>query len=265
MKKIGLIALAIVLALGTLGVGVAQWTETLQIDGDATMGEVDAFFRQCVSNDDAAVEPWFCINGWWMADVDVGDNGDDPTAEQKMGIATTRSQDVASTGCTGAWNVGKTAPPLPDPDLYKELTVTMSNVYPSYWATIFYNIMNAGTIPCKVSSIKLVQVSGGGWVYDLSGSPIDLVPCTYYCVSVDELLGMGCDISDVADPANCPPCTDFTIHISNDEGTLFGTLDPPYTAVDTAAGDLSIHIGDCAEEDTVYDFVIEFTVVAFNK
>jgi len=41
MKKIGLLALALVLALGTLGVGYAAWTDTIVIDGSVNTGDVD--------------------------------------------------------------------------------------------------------------------------------------------------------------------------------------------------------------------------------
>ena len=42
MKKIGLLALALVLALGTLGVGYAMWFEDLIIDGTVYTGDLDA-------------------------------------------------------------------------------------------------------------------------------------------------------------------------------------------------------------------------------
>jgi len=41
MKKIGLLALAIVLALGALGVGYAAWTDTIFINGTVNTGNVD--------------------------------------------------------------------------------------------------------------------------------------------------------------------------------------------------------------------------------
>ena len=42
MKKIGLLALALVLALGTLGVGYAMWFEDLYIYGTVNTGTLDA-------------------------------------------------------------------------------------------------------------------------------------------------------------------------------------------------------------------------------
>lgn len=41
MRKIGLLCLALVLALGTLGVGYALWSEDLYIDGYIETGDVD--------------------------------------------------------------------------------------------------------------------------------------------------------------------------------------------------------------------------------
>lgn len=41
MKKIGLLSLALVLALGTLGIGYASWTDTLYIEGEVNTGTVD--------------------------------------------------------------------------------------------------------------------------------------------------------------------------------------------------------------------------------
>jgi len=41
MKKIGLLALALVLALGTLGLGYAHWTDSIFIKGEVCTGSVD--------------------------------------------------------------------------------------------------------------------------------------------------------------------------------------------------------------------------------
>ncbi len=41
MKKIGILALALVMALGSLGIGYAAWTDTLTIDGTINTGTVD--------------------------------------------------------------------------------------------------------------------------------------------------------------------------------------------------------------------------------
>lgn len=51
MKKIGLICLAIVLALGVLGVGFGMWDKTLSIIGTVDTGEVNAIFTTASCDD----------------------------------------------------------------------------------------------------------------------------------------------------------------------------------------------------------------------
>lgn len=70
MKKVGLIALALVLALGTLGVGLAQWTETLDISGNAQTGELDVGFKLflgCETSPYVTLNPHMCY--WWGCGV----------------------------------------------------------------------------------------------------------------------------------------------------------------------------------------------------
>ena len=47
MKKIGLLCLALVLALGTLGVGYAMWSDTITITGTVNTGSVDLDIMKC--------------------------------------------------------------------------------------------------------------------------------------------------------------------------------------------------------------------------
>ena len=47
MKKFGLLCLALVLALGTLGVGYAMWYEDLYINGTVNTGEVYGYWSFC--------------------------------------------------------------------------------------------------------------------------------------------------------------------------------------------------------------------------
>jgi len=254
MKKIGLICLAVVLTLGIAGVGFGWWSETLDIgQNPINTGNLDAIFRQAVSNDDGSVCPRFCIDGYWLANVDTGDNDDDPTACQTMGVAVGRTANIATTTVTGAhpqgsqntFNIGTTSQ-------YQKLTVTMSNVYPCYYATIFFNILNAGTVPCKVKSVKLVEVSVGG---SPTGSPnLDMVVCTTYYVDADT--GNVDTTLDAGD--------DFSIHLSDDKNTLYDVMGTPFQAIDTAAGDLCIHVEEGAEENAIYDFTVEIAVVPFN-
>jgi hypothetical protein len=186
--------------------------------------------------------------------VDTGDNGDDPTACQKMGVAVGRIANVASTAVTGAHpNGSQNTFTIGDTSLYQKLTVTMNNVYPCYYATIFFNILNAGTVPCKVKSVKLVSVSKGVIVIDITD--VDLVVCTTYYVDADT----------GTITLSATPASDFSIHLSDDENTLYDVMGTPFQLIDTAAGDLCIHVEEGAEEKPAsYDFTIEIAVVPFT-
>ena len=56
MKKIGILALALVLALGSLGVGYALWFETLFIEGTVNTGSLDAEWSVGTPYDDETKE-----------------------------------------------------------------------------------------------------------------------------------------------------------------------------------------------------------------
>jgi len=178
--------------------------------------------------------------------VDVGDDGNDPTACQTMEVAVGRiGQNLATTTVTGAHTQGsQNTFTIGDTSKYKKLTVTITNAYPSYYATIFFNILNAGTIPCKVKSLKVVEVSVDGTKTTVN---IPLVVCQWVYLDCDR-----------------DGDSDLALHLSNDKDTLYDVMGTPFQHIDTAAGDLCIHVEEGAEENTTYDFTVEIAVVPFN-
>lgn len=119
MKKIGLICMALVLALGVMGAGLAFWNETLTISGTVATGELDIEFTECTCSD---------------TDTDMANGGE-------VVCDLTDDGDTEPTGSLA--------------DMSKA-TITISNAYPSYTATCLLTVHNNGTIPAKV---KLVEVS----------------------------------------------------------------------------------------------------------
>ena len=69
MKKIGLLALALILALGALGVGYAAWTDTIYIEGTVTTGSLDLVIERTsgtevykdLDNDELVYSHWYRI------------------------------------------------------------------------------------------------------------------------------------------------------------------------------------------------------------
>lgn len=143
MKKIGLICLAVVLALGTLGVGFAMWSETLTIDATVNTTEVD----------------WEFVPGSF-ANKDIGD---DWTADLQVSPAFTQlDKDVGST--TGVFSDTDG-----DTDL-NLLTLTIDNAYPSYANDIGFWVHCNGEMPMY---FEKVIINPGG--HELTGSPYSVV------------------------------------------------------------------------------------------
>ena len=157
MKKIGLLCLAVVLALGALGVGYAAWTDTITIEGDVTTGSLCWEFVQCRLLDDyEPIDPggdyptptpdYTCSPGFeggtfWALDKNVGWGG----------------QNISADG--------------------KTLYVTLNNVYPCYFNELGWYVHNCGTVPLKVDHILIngtTKLTASGYVpIDFNGDGKD--------------------------------------------------------------------------------------------
>jgi len=118
MKKIGLLCLALVLALGTMGVGYALWYEDLYINGTVETGNLDAIWTAC-----------YCF-----------DNGLDPNPD-----GSDKGKDVGSTICQIDGS---------DPHI---LHITVTNGYPCYWNDCEVELTNVGSIPLIIESIAILN------------------------------------------------------------------------------------------------------------
>lgn len=125
MKKIGLICMALVMALGSLGVGYAMWSKTLIIDGSVGTGDVNAEFTQAFTDDDEVTD-------------DATKDG--PNADPPLGYTGYADGDSIYPGldpaeCPGAnpyrytKNVANSVAAITAPLL--TATLTLNNAYPS--------------------------------------------------------------------------------------------------------------------------------------
>lgn len=126
MKRVGLISLVLVLALGTLGVGYAAWTDTLYISGTVTTGSVEWEFSGIPGQGDAGLD-WNCF-----FDLDGGE-------------WVLMDKDVAST--TVAYEAGE------EPH---HMTVTIDNAYPYYGNHINFAVHGLGSIPLRIWKVEFV-------------------------------------------------------------------------------------------------------------
>jgi hypothetical protein len=121
MKKIGLVCLALVLAMGALGVGYAHWSQTLYINGTVETGTF--------------IVAWSELNVY----------EDDEYLEKDVG------------SCDGSMDVWKASKVDPLTGLtidgYEKVVVSVSNAYPGYFVHIVLAVDNFGTIPAHVIEI----------------------------------------------------------------------------------------------------------------
>ncbi|MDD5701074.1 MAG: hypothetical protein PHU23_03400 [Dehalococcoidales bacterium] len=104
MKKLGLILIALVIALGAMGVGYAAWAQDLTIENTVNMGYISA--------------------GFYDASIDT-----DPYAEL--------SYEIDGSGKTDAAQA----------ELEDVLKVTVTDAYPGFNQTIWFRVVNNGTVP----------------------------------------------------------------------------------------------------------------------
>jgi hypothetical protein len=119
MRKIGLLVMTVILAIGALGVAYAEWTQAMQIDGTVNTGYISASFAN-------------------------------PNPSSPGDTLATIYGEVGTTGLTDA-----------NEDAVSDvLTITVDNAYPGYSGTVYFDIVNNGSIPISVSVDKIVIKDG---------------------------------------------------------------------------------------------------------
>jgi hypothetical protein len=128
MKKIGLLCLALVLALGTLGLGYAHWSQTIYIEQTVETGTLIVGFQELILSED-------------------------PEAEGKdVGSITGEMVNQKGEHYSEYW--GKLMP------IYEKILVTIDNAYPCYGVHIVFTVANGGTIPADVTEVSLSDPTG---------------------------------------------------------------------------------------------------------
>ena len=124
MKKIGLLCLALVLALGTLGVAYAAWTDTIFINGTVNTGSVDIAIVNLSSTwvykVPGAPPEIVVVHGWVPA----------PPAGSEL-IASAVAYSTVD----------------------DEVTITINNAFPCVDLTADILVKYEGTIPVKVDAV----------------------------------------------------------------------------------------------------------------
>ena len=236
MKKIGLLSLALVLALGALGVGYAMWSDTLVMKGTISTGEVIVIFASQYDNDAAVGSNDPSEAGSW-----------DVSGPIPEWIGARYEKDYASTGST-----------FDDYDPLRELygdsaTLTVNNGYPCYWGSVIWDVKNVGKIPVKLWSINLTELSKGLVEWPVN---MELVIGTRYYVDVDTLPAV-VTVDTTLDPGD-----DFSFILS---ALDCDQIDPYEPTQDVGFLDVTVHVEQDAEQKTSYDFTLKYVFAQWNE
>lgn len=261
MKKIGLICLAVVLALGVLGVGFAHWSQTIEIETTVETGSVNVEIVSQKSNDPGphavpggdyyagSLDPegghqWLGDGTWYNLFV-PNSPPNDPSNWNWVG--TLYDKNVASCDCTFTADT---------------LTITIDNVYPSYGPDVAFAVQNKGTIPVKISSIKLTSVTTPTGTYPKDIDVDVNVNETCYMVANDGT------VVEYTDPVNHP----FPAGFDDDYAFSFlltsvGAQPLLGVQIDEGNGvwgDVGLHVAQSALQGETYSFTIEYTFTQWN-
>lgn len=193
MKKIGLICLAVVLALGGLGLGYAHWSDQLYINADVEAGSLTLAFD--------FVEPPSCQEGYYNA---AGQIVWGEYLDKEVGSCDAWYEDYVE-------DVHTLKPG------YKRLVIEVTNAYPQYRVHTTFKLHNIGTIPLDITEYIITgekRDSLGVVVYDLLwyDPDEDWIGSLYEDVNDNGVVDLGVDLEVInleitnALPYQIDPC-----------------------------------------------------------
>jgi hypothetical protein len=225
-RQMGVLVVGLVILLATLGLGFALWSKKITVTSTVGTGTVHAEIVKAFTDDDDVVDDG--VDG-----VDQNDLDDCPDlgGVDKDGDGNTSCDPAAS---------GPDPKPRYDKDVARcdvtigedkqTAAITKTNVYPSYYCTVWFDIHNNGTIPLKIAAVKV------------NGVPvIPSIPTPF-------------DLTGPAGTADGLP--DVTIHVT--DITLCQQIDPG----ETIRMDIDQHVEQDAPLGTSFSYTLE---VQFNQ
>jgi predicted ribosomally synthesized peptide with SipW-like signal peptide len=181
MKKIGILALTLVLALGALGIGYAKWSDTVTINGNVQTGDV----QFCAAEEGTFA--LFTSDECGSGHKDAGALG---TTCNPLHLGSGQPVPPKDVACTDAnWIDCHT------------LSITVTNGYPFYTAGVDFTVCNNGTIPIKIWQLKVTDPSGQ--VHYFYDSPITTGVDLDGDGVCDLVLYFGDNFGDQLEPGDC--------------------------------------------------------------
>jgi hypothetical protein len=177
MKKIGLLCLALVLALGTLGLGYATWSDNVTVEEHIESSEMCVSLTSCSTNDGGMQDDQTigtivptCANthNTTLCDVAAGKYGQITPNSRACPLG----KHVGSSNCTMVDRNG-------DGQL-EVMLIDAYNQYPSYYGIANFSACNCGPLPWAILDVDVVvnDVVVGTYdanfcqTYDLDGDTV---------------------------------------------------------------------------------------------
>jgi len=257
MKKIGLIILSLILALGAMGVGYAMWTDTVVIKGDIDTGTVDVELSCYPTNDEPPHGTPGNNSSYFSGNLDPSGLGIPPNpGTWDLGTKTWTGprveKNVASTDC--ALSVGSGSEPN------DTLTITIDNAYPFYLGSVLYDVHNVGTIPVELVQFVLGKVSistktpPGIPVGKVFNYPTDFNKWWHVQISDTYVVTISETHSNALD--------DFAFYLSDNQfHGVWNQIEPS----EYMLGDITIILEEAALQDVTYDFEFALKYANFNE
>lgn len=223
-RQMGVLVAGLVILLVTLGLGFALWSKTITVTSTVGTGTVHAEIVKAFTDDDDVVDDG-------LGGVDQNDLDDCPDlgGVDKDGDGFTSCDPAAS---------GPDPKPRYDKDVARcdvtigadkqTAAITKTNVYPSYYCTVWFDIHNNGTIPLKIAAVKV------------NGVPVHpSIPTPF-------------DLTGDGNP-------DITIHVT--DITLCQQIDPD----ETIRMDIDQHILQGAPQGETFSYTVEIQFNQWNE
>lgn len=246
--------MALVLALGVLGVSYAMWFDTIFVTTKVYTGSVNVDILNQKSNDPGPwVEPYYV-----GTEVDESGNVNglgDPAWPHSPGseVGAFWWWDDISDPATWVWEGPKYDKNVAYADCLisgDTITYTVNNAYPSYGPDVAFTVKNNGTIPVHLQAkITSVTTPSGTFTTNQIVTP-------NYVYSVDQSGNIAVDVTD-REPY------EFSVVMSAVGGA-------PYSSVQLEPGDITlfdtgIHLEQSANQGGFYSFTVEFLFHQWNE
>jgi hypothetical protein len=145
MKKLGIICLVLVIALGTVGVAFG-WNQSLAITGKVSTGTWVARFNQSQSNDTGTLDDPSNQGGWTM----TGSSGSYVLAwPVPPGTRANKKKCVTTAGLSTTTTANDTM----------TMSITTTNGFVDYYPSTGVEIYNQSSVPVKVKTVTITKTS----------------------------------------------------------------------------------------------------------